>query len=274
MSQIKKLLLIRHPKAEKYPHGESMDLLLQGEVQRLREDPGEYLRETFVIPQGVRPDQAYFRHSERLRTLQACQAIAIGAFGLQYKENPEQTPSHIEVDDLRLVGYQGLAFSRDNGLNYMTPSINSRVHKEQGPRAVLVYEMQNCFSDQHEDWKIDPFVCKVDRAESAARGAIQRLATCDSDRLEVLCSHSCQVEPVALSLYIPDIKQKIKDNGWVDTRALDAIGGAFMERDYAEVTLLIRDDGIVQDAVYERKSRVQGQPDARFNLDIERLMMK
>jgi len=277
MTIIKKLLIIRHPKAKKYEHGESMDLLLQGEVQKLREDPGEYLKETFVIPQEVTPEQARFNHSERLRTFQACQAIAIGAFGLQYiphDEIPGKTPDIIEVDNLPIFGYQGIRFSLDNGLSYRTPSINSRIHKEQGPVAVLKYEMRNPYLDQHEECKINPFLSKMIMAESAASKAVKRLLAQPENMLEVLCSHSCQVEPAAMSLVVPDIRKMISQKGYVEPEVLDKIGGAFMERDYAEVTFCFDGAGKIGQAVYERRvgSGTSAVTCARQELDIQSIL--
>jgi len=220
-------------------HGvKSKEKYAQDEVVPLTDSsPGSiYNKVKNASPKTYSPERVYLAHTDRIRTAQTGQAIALAKTGQRKPKN---------LEELAESDYRGMTIRKDDRLSLYPDEINEPVFRKKGQKYIVDYALQNREAVQMEGQLIEPHVSIESRMKDALRDGIENVLSGNYD-CAILVTHGYHAETL----------RGIANGRGSTARNTDEIGGEFQMEDFDVIRIAELEDGTYKTFV-EYNGRVE-----------------
>jgi hypothetical protein len=217
--RVMEVYLARHgvKEAKKDPRGDQYTNLVDS-------SPGSiYDKVKRASPQTYSPDRVYLAHTERIRTTQTGQAIALAKTGQRRPKN---------LEELTESDYNGMSVREDPRLCIYDGEINEKTFREKGAKYMINYALQNREAVQEGGQLIEPHVSVEARIRDAVRDGIEKVLSGQFD-CAILVSHQ----------YHSETMRGIANGRGKNAKTVDEIGGEFQMEDFDTIRIAELADG-------------------------------
>jgi hypothetical protein len=217
--RVMEVYLARHGVKEKKkdPRGDEY-------VNLVDSSPGSiYEKIKAASPKTYSPERVYLAHTDRIRTAQTGQAIALAKTGQRKPKN---------LEELAASDYRGMTIRKDDRMSIYDGEINEDSFRNKGSKYVVDYALQNREAVQMDGQLIEPHVSIEARLRDALRDGIENVLSGQFD-CAILVTHGYHAETM----------RGIANGRGSTARTTDDLGGEFDMEEFDTIRIAELADG-------------------------------
>ena len=230
------IIIGRHGVAPKNADGSSMDSISDASIQSMYGSARDELK-PLVQSLGITLQDAFVRGSGKVRTMYTGKAKAIGAFGLERKDEADKRscPEYpVSSADLANFNFDGVSIEEDPRFNFGDPYLNMEVYKATGGAGNINYGLQNPTARTHDGKPIETYESISTRTRFGVQDMVRRVLD-DKKRFGIVTSHATVVEPALIHL--------VNSERVIPVLCVEDIGGMFAQEEHAQLVIDQTDGG-------------------------------